>query len=175
LSKIVKLPSETDTGQHRHSSTKTCCSSGVENGISFAPSCSLLAEGEALTIVYLSIFSYYIVNWVILRMNEVSLVMPLRNVGVIFVYFAIDLIQDFIADKIGKRFSEWSYFYKEGGFMGREMRIIATVLFWSNACWQGYVMAFAVSTQLQVSASGNFVYFHSFSVVQPFFIATTTF
>lgn len=75
-----------------------------------------LAEGETLTVMYFNYLVMFIILWYGLKDTLVLQIVPLRNVIIIFIFSVLDLIQDLLADKVSKKFSDFSYLYMKGGW-----------------------------------------------------------
>jgi hypothetical protein len=82
-----------------------------------------LMEGETMTMCYILHFLIFAVVWGIFRIDQVVACVPLRSGWLLLFYFALDFVQDALADGIGSKFNHWSYLYKIGGWHSKRMLI----------------------------------------------------
>jgi len=74
-----------------------------------------LVEGETMTSNYALHVIVFVFRWYGLQDNDMSLVFPLRSMGVIALFTGLDLIQDFGADRLTAKFSGWTWIYTNAG------------------------------------------------------------
>jgi hypothetical protein len=82
-----------------------------------------LMEGETMTMNYVLHFINFAIIWGIFRIDDCVAAVPLRSGFLLLFYFALDFIQDALADCIGGKFNHWSYVYKLGGWHSKRMLV----------------------------------------------------
>jgi hypothetical protein len=70
-----------------------------------------LLEGESLSVNFLLLLLFFVYNYNILGYNKPLLIVPMRSVGIIFIFMALDVLQDIIAATSAHRFSNFSYVF----------------------------------------------------------------
>ena len=82
-----------------------------------------LTENESLTSLFILQVVHFIFRWNILKDTQIVYILPMMNMWVVFVYCALDFIQDILADRISSRFSTWTFIYKASGWYHRRMLV----------------------------------------------------
>merc|ERR1711935_724618 len=75
-----------------------------------------IIEGETLSINFLFMLIFFVQSYYVYGYNQIFLLVPLRSIGIIFMFTVLDAIQDFVAVIGAYRFSNFSYMFCRDGW-----------------------------------------------------------
>lgn len=107
-----------------------------------------LSEGEGMTVMFFMLVVDFIICWPLWRDPMILFIFPMRSFFVVGMYMGLDLIQDFLADGLTKKFNDWSWLYQTTGWFGKRFQLQQLLMSYAlaneAACYLGtkqrYVM-----------------------------------
>jgi len=125
-----------------------------------------LIEGETLTVCYMLLLGNYCVCGIERNMTHMmSKVSPMRSSAVIFIFMALDLLQDIMGDKLMGKFSSWTFLYRgRGKADGMHCsRILPFVAFgymaWGDESWLISLKQKELMVRMQETTGGVFPFY----------------
>lgn len=129
---------------------------GAKTAMRVNTCCTAMLEGEMMTSALVFLMIIYVLNRIIFQRTEMDVLMPMRNVGIILLFLANSMTQDFMAEMATKKFSEWSYIYKKGLMDKQKKYVLMAFLTTQFIVYIG--LLFTLSTVLCLNKQGIWLF-----------------
>lgn len=97
-----------------------------------------LVEGETLTMNFVFVLVFFVQSYELMKHNKLLQCVPMRSVGILLIFAALDTMQDIIAGNVSNRFCNFSYAFAREPTSWHSKRLIPMWMIVYTA-WMAYV------------------------------------